>query len=205
MSLDILSVYILTCLFAALSPGPGMIAVISYGANHGLRKTLPLMYGLLIGLTIVSMVAASSIGVIIQTSATLFSLLKYAGSMYIAFLGIKILWAPFKEIDVRSEKLPIKSNIQLISQGIVLASANPKTLLFFSSLIPLFIDPKMSTFNQMSVLTFLLLICTFLVHLFYVKLMSMASKIFLKDKLLLLNKLTGIIFVLLAVMIVFKK
>lgn len=180
-----------------------MVAVISYGANYGLRKTLPLIFGLLLGLTVMSLVVGTGLGLIIKTSIIVFSFLKIAGAMYLAYQGFIFFWHSAKKTDSISYKIPQKNNYFLIQNGVFLATLNPKTLFFFSSLFPLFIDPTRPPASQMLLLTTLLLTCTFSVHLLYVLLIRRMSH-YLQSNQRIFNILTGLAFTLLAISIIIK-
>lgn len=167
MSVSLLTSYILTCLIAASTPGPGTLSVISYSANIGLLKTIPLMLGILMGMFLMAITALSGVGVILKTSPALFAGLQYLGATYIFFLGYKSLRGAANKVEIDGIEISSGNIAKDFFHGAVLTFCSPKTLLFFTSFFPLFIDTGKPVVNQLTLLISLLLGCTFCVHLIY--------------------------------------
>jgi len=84
--------------------------------------------------------AAVGISAVIAASAVAFAILKYAGAVYLIFLGVGM---------IRSRNLPVEvaavrtTSSHAFRQGIVTEVLNPKTALFFLSFIPQFVNPHL--------------------------------------------------------------
>lgn len=198
MSTDSLILYIGTCLLAAISPGPGLVAVINSGYNHGLRKTLPLMFGLGIGLFIVSFIIMSGASFIVINFRIFIEVVKYLASAYVAYLGLSLFWMSFNNNSKFTSASKYVGIYGMLRRGVLLASINPKSIVFFSSLLPLFLDPEKSFLFQCSFMTLVLIVCTFVVHLAYVySITLLPERLFCYHN--LINRLTGIGFIFLAI------
>lgn len=82
--------FIILATLTVLSPGPGVVLTISNSLRHGWTGSLPGIFGIALGAFVVAGISASSVGVILATSATAFTLLKYVGAAYLLYLGIKM-------------------------------------------------------------------------------------------------------------------
>jgi threonine/homoserine/homoserine lactone efflux protein len=131
-------------IFAAASaaflavPGPSVIYIVSRslaeGRTAGIVSALGIQAGGLVHVT------AATIGVsaLLASSATAFSIVKYAGAAYLIFIGVRRLRAGEEHAPVDSGPAPRK---RLFWQGVVVNSLNPKTALFFLAFLPQFVDP----------------------------------------------------------------
>ena len=78
----------------SISPGPGAVAAMSAGLNHGFRRGYFTTFGLILGIWIQVLIVGVGLGAIIATSATAFWVVKWAGVAYLVYLGIKQWRAP---------------------------------------------------------------------------------------------------------------
>lgn len=135
--------YLLFFLMAAgliLSPGPGVIKSINNAIHYGVPRAVVGVAGLVSGVLLVSILSATSLGLLIATSPRLFGLLKLAGVAYLFYLGARALRRP--PLQLGAARLTAASRWQIFSEGLLLQLANPNALLFFFSVLPQFIDHK---------------------------------------------------------------
>jgi len=136
-----------------LSPGPGVVLTISNALRHGWSGSLPGICGIALGAFVVAGISASSVGLILVTSVTAFTLLKYAGALYLLYLGIK-MWRTKRflpELNVVSSR-PWQRFVEALSIQLL----NPKAGFFFLAVFPQFIKPEAGYFDQ-----FFLLVCSY--------------------------------------------
>jgi len=74
-----------------LIPGPTILLVVAYALAHGRTATVPLVVGVGLGDLTAMVFSFIGLGVLLQTLATLFVFLKWAGAAYLVYLGIQ-LW-----------------------------------------------------------------------------------------------------------------
>ncbi|MCX4028486.1 LysE family translocator [Endozoicomonas sp. SM1973] len=171
MNTDTVVSYIFLCVISAATPGPGTLAVVAQSIQNGFRHTLPLIIGIQLGLLSVAIAAISGLAVVFKASTTLYYLVQYAGLSYLGYLGVMSLIASYHNYKINESAL---SNFSF-KQGVIISSFNPKTLLFFSSIFPMFINVENAYWVQALWLVVILLFSTFLVHLFYSLIMEKIS------------------------------
>ena len=132
------SLFLLAALVIAAVPGPGIFYVaartIAGGRGAGIASTFGNATGGLVH------VIAGGLGVsaVIMASAELFTVLKFAGALYLVWLGFRT----FREAGVAQlEPIEPVGAKQAFRDGVVVEALNPKTAAFFLAFIPQFIDP----------------------------------------------------------------
>jgi threonine/homoserine/homoserine lactone efflux protein len=119
-------------------PGPAVIYVLNRSVADGRNTALAGVAGLEIGNFMHVIAATLGLSAIIAASATAFSTVKWAGALYLVFIGIRTLLTKPSPPDSRSTSA---TNRKAFTQGIVVNTLNPKVALFFLSYLPQFIDP----------------------------------------------------------------
>jgi threonine/homoserine/homoserine lactone efflux protein len=132
-----LSLFLAAALVIAVIPGPGIFYVaartLSEGRKAGIASTLGTALGGLVH------VIAGGLGVsaIILASAEAFTVLKFAGALYLVWLGIRA----FREAgNLPAGRTKANCNAPAFREGIVVEATNPKTAAFFLAFIPQFLD-----------------------------------------------------------------
>ena len=123
--------FLAICLASAASPGPGGLAVVSNSINHNLRRTLPVIFGIATGLLLASL-ANTWLLAVIYSSELAFQVMTWLCSGYIAYLGCKALYYAKSEMTIAAQGYGFKN-------GVLISLLNPKTLVFFGALFPMFI------------------------------------------------------------------
>ncbi|MES2048712.1 MAG: LysE family translocator [Pseudomonadota bacterium] len=132
------------------SPGPGVVMTLSNALRYGLRGTFGGILGIAFGAMLVAAISATSVGVILASSALAFSVMKYLGAAYLIFLGIKLWRAPAFQF---TEQAPHEASFaRRFIEGWTLQLTNPKAIFFFLSVFPQFIDHTMNYAFQFIVL-----------------------------------------------------
>ena len=132
------ALFLLAATAIAVSPGPGIFYVaartLAGGRGEGLASSVGTGVGGLVH------VAAGAVGVsaLVLASAEAFMVLKIAGALYLAWLGIKTFRESRIVPDVRVEAAGSR---RAFREGIVVEALNPKTAAFFLAFLPQFVDP----------------------------------------------------------------
>lgn len=168
-----MELYLLFLLMAAatvLSPGPGVVMTISNSLRYGMRGTLGGVLGIAFGALVVAAISATSLGVLLATSAQAFTVLKFIGAAYLIYLGVRLWRAPPFSF---TEQPGLSSSFgKRFVEGLSLQLTNPKAIFFFLSVFPQFIDPGMNYSVQFGtlVLTYsALVVCIHCVYAFFAK------------------------------------
>lgn len=132
------TIFLTAAIVLAVSPGPGMLYVLARSLRGGRRVGLASSFGTAVGGFGHVIAAAFGLSVILATSATAFTVVKYAGAAYLIYLGIRTLMAG-KEVG---EESPGTSGAAwpAFRQGIATEVFNPKTAIFFLSFLPQFVN-----------------------------------------------------------------
>ncbi|MDP5008988.1 MAG: LysE family translocator [Glaciimonas sp.] len=118
----------------SISPGPVNMVIVSSGANHGFRRTLPFVSGATIGFTLLLIFVGFSFLQFVNSYPKVMLYLGLIGSAFIIYVGYKIA-SSSPEITLQ------KSNAPTFSQGFLLQWLNPKAWIACASGAALFSDP----------------------------------------------------------------
>lgn len=122
----------------AVSPGPGMLYVLSRTLHGGRREGFLSAGGTLVGGLVHAVAAGLGLSAILMRSALAFEAVRYAGACYLIYLGIEMIRNRRASVMGRSGGSESRQNFL---QGITTEVLNPKTALFFLSFIPQFVSP----------------------------------------------------------------
>ena len=150
-------------LFAAvllnLTPGTDTMYILGRSMAHGTRAGVLSALGISTGSLVHTLAAASGLSLLLATSATAFSLVKFCGAFYLIYLGVRA-FSPVKGSRPKGEQIERLINYrQVYVSGIVTNVLNPKVALFFLAFLPQFIDPA----YPYTMLSFILLGSTFII------------------------------------------
>ncbi len=136
-------------------PGPTILLVISYALGHGRRAAMPLIAGVALGDFTAMTASMLGLGALLATSAELFIALKWAGALYLIFLGFKLWRAPVAKPGETSGMA--ESGWRMFLHSYAVTALNPKGIIFFVAFLPQFLDLSRPLLGQMVIfeLTFL--------------------------------------------------
>lgn len=164
----ILALFIPTFLFVSITPGMCMTLAMTLGMSIGVRRTLHMMWGELLGVGLVSVLSVVGVAAVMLHYPAIFHLFKYVGGTYLVWLGIQ-MWRARSKLSIPSEAAAPQEvgRLRLALQGFVTAIANPKGWAFMVSLLPPFISPRLPVAPQITALVALILIIEFSSLLLY--------------------------------------
>lgn len=209
MTFSSFSAYFLILFISTITPGPSMLLAVNHGVNHGISKSVYSGLGNLLGNLLMAIVSILGLGAILLASGLVFNIIKWAGILYLVFLGMKLIFEPLRtkqymSIDCRFSDC--KNKYQLFVNGFLIAIGNPKGILFFTALFPQFINNNSATttgiviiFATLGVVAFG---CYMLYALFGVRLYKLFQSYSFRK---LFNRMTGSIFIGTGIAIAFSK
>ncbi len=164
----VLAVFIPTFFFVSITPGMCMTLAMTLGMTIGVRRSLHMMWGELIGLSVVSIASVIGVAAIMLNYPEMFALLKYAGGGFLVYIGVQ-MWLSKGKMAISDDlsKQQDTSPLSLAMQGFVTSIANPKGWAFMVSLLPPFINPQMPFVPQLSALVGIILLTEFFCMLMY--------------------------------------
>lgn len=150
--------FVIAIIVFLLIPGPGNLALITSTGKGGVAGGLGATFGLIAGDQILLWAAVAGVSAVMTAYPTAFHVVQWAGAVYLAWLGIKMLTTKPGDAPI----LQIKPR-HYFRQALVITLLNPKAIVFYMAFFPLFVDPVthqgITTFGVMAatiaLLTFL--------------------------------------------------
>ncbi len=183
--------FIGTVLVIGVTPGPSVLLASANSMSYGAKKTIGTILGDLSANSIQIILSSLGLASIVISSGEVFSLIKWIGVGYLIYMGlVKIISAP--KIGEFKKKNQEKSFLKLYSEGFFMSASNPKAIVFFAALFPLFIDQTLAFVPQVIILgiTYLAIdgICLFVYVRFASRLKRYLEN---KEKIHLQNRIIG--------------
>lgn len=132
------SAFLLASLVLAVTPGPVVIYVVTRSLVQGRRSGLVSVAGVALGNLGNALAASVGLAALFAISSIAFSVIKYAGALYLVYLGVQMLRAsPVENSIAISATVSLK---RVFRDGFVVALLNPKTTVFFAAFLPQFLS-----------------------------------------------------------------
>jgi homoserine/homoserine lactone efflux protein len=125
----------------ALSPGAGAIQSMSSGLSHGLLRSYWSIVGQELGLVLQLSLVALGVGAIVAKSMLAFTVIKFAGVLYLLFLAVRQWRASASALAEKVNGGPTRAGIPLLARGFLVNATNPKALVFYLAVLPQFVVP----------------------------------------------------------------
>jgi homoserine/homoserine lactone efflux protein len=132
----------------SISPGPGAIASMSAGLNHGFRYGYVTIFGLVLGIWTQLLIVGVGLGALIAASGTAFTVVKWLGVGYLVWLGIAQWRAPARPMVAVSDSGEVVTQRALILKAWLINIVNPKGTVFLLAVVPQFINPAQPLLQQ---------------------------------------------------------
>ena len=147
------SAFLLASFVLAVTPGPGVLYIVTRSLVQGRRFGLVSVAGVALGNLGNALAASVGLAALFAVSSLAFAIVKYAGALYLVYLGVQMLRSPSGE---QSAAVPAAVPLQRIFRdGFVVALLNPKTTVFFAAFLPQFLSPGAPPMFQSVALGFL--------------------------------------------------
>ncbi len=139
-------------------PGVGNLAIITSTGKGGIVGGLAATLGVIVADQVLMWLAVAGVAAALAAHPAIFGLVQYAGAIYLAWLGIRMILARPGDAPV----LDMQPR-RFFRQAMLITLLNPKAIVFYMAFFPLFVDPArhrgLLTFGLMAVtiavLTFL--------------------------------------------------
>jgi threonine/homoserine/homoserine lactone efflux protein len=165
----LLAAFIPTFALVSLTPGMCMTLAMSLGITIGIKRTLWMMIGELIGVGLVSVLAVIGVAAIMLSAPLVFTLFKWAGGLYLMWLGLQ-MWQSRGKLAIPETGDSAHAGagrLQLALQGFVTAVANPKGWAFTMVLLPPFLDDSKPLAPQLAALVAIMLLIEWVALMLY--------------------------------------
>ena len=130
----------------SITPGPNNIMLWASGANYGLRKTLPHLFGVNLGFGSLILLCGLGLGVIFETFPVFQTVLKVIGSLYLLYLAVRIATAS-------SASAAVTNRPQSFWEAVGFQYANPKAWVMALTAMSTFSIPQSSPLINAALIT----------------------------------------------------
>ena len=164
----LVALFLPTFFIVSITPGMCMTLAMTLGMSYGVRTTMWMMWGELLGVATVAIAAVIGVSAIMLQHPEVFFVLKWLGGAYLFYLGIN-MWRSRGKLAIASEPSQQQeiNRFGLFSQGLLTAIANPKGWAFMISLLPPFIAPEQALAPQLTLLVLIIMSTEFTCMMLY--------------------------------------
>ena len=128
-------------LLAVASPGPDFAVVLRQALSQSRNRALLTAIGVGSGILVHVGYSLLGIGLLIQQSVWLFSVLKVAGALYLGWIALQCLRSAPAQLELDTVPTRTQSGFAALRLGFLTNALNPKATLFFVSLFSVVISP----------------------------------------------------------------
>ena len=157
MGIEIYLSFVIIAILTITSPGPAVLVAINNGLKHNMKAVFFSTLGNSLGLLALAIASILGISMLFKISALFYTVFKIIGAFYLIYLGVKQIINSNKEFNLNGEEIYAKEYFKLFKSSFLVAVTNPKPIIFFSTVMPLFVNLNEPTNYQ-----FALLIATFI-------------------------------------------
>src|SRR5215469_12720528 len=152
MKWDVWLLFVVTEAVLSMAPGPAVLYVLSQAIQRGAAKSVWASWGILTANAMYFILSATSLGAVIIASYKLFFLIKWAGAAYLVYLGVTSFFGKSSVMSLPDAGTNSCTGVRILRDGFLLQAANPKALLFFTAILPQFIDARHNIALQIFIL-----------------------------------------------------
>jgi len=161
----------------SFTPGPAVLFVLSSALRLGARQGIPAILAILAANSMYFALSATGIGALLVSSYRFFFAAKWLGAAYLVYLGARAILGHHSVVPAEEHTTIPKGAWRLFADGLVLQLSNPKAIVFFSAILPQFIDPRHPVLPQIVILGLTSTVCEFAVLCGYGIAASRASQL----------------------------
>ncbi|ASY57658.1 MULTISPECIES: LysE family translocator [Sinorhizobium] len=174
------------------TPGPTVLLALTNGSRYGVRRSGYGMIGAILSDFVLIGAVALGLGALLAASEFWFSVVKWLGAAYLAFLGVTLLRSQ-GTLDVSQEPQGTGACTRraIFLKSFLVAVTNPKGYLFFSAFLPQFIDVALPQAQQYAALALVFASIDFMVMFGYALLGSQALRFLKRSGAVWLDRVCG--------------
>lgn len=145
-----LTTFILGTIFIVLLPGPNSLYVMALASRHGVAAGYRGAAGIFAGDTVLMLLSTAGAASLLRSTPLAFMLVKYLGAAYLAWLGLGLVRAAWRQWTARPAQAgtagPTDAKLERnagrpFRTAFLISLMNPKAILFFVSFFIQFVDP----------------------------------------------------------------
>ena len=132
----------LICLMGAMSPGPSLALILRNTLQGGCRQGMATALGHGAGVGLYALLTAMGLSLLLTRTPWLFELIRYAGALFLALLGLQALLPQKPKAEATSQHATSRRRGAL--EGLAVAFLNPQLAIFFLALFSQFVQQQTS-------------------------------------------------------------
>ena len=152
MSLEAYIPFLIATLILLATPGPTILMVVYYALARGRPVALAVVAGVVLGDLLAMTATLVGLGVILSASAFAFTLMKWAGAIYLLWMGWRMI-STAHEAAGDLHKVSRRSDRQAFRDSLFVTLLNPKSIGFFIAFVPQFVDSSDPVAPQFVIMT----------------------------------------------------
>jgi threonine/homoserine/homoserine lactone efflux protein len=133
--------FLATMVLMAVTPGPANLFAIATGIQRGRAQVLIGVAGMTFATLVWFTGAALGLSALMAAFPRAFRLLAIGGGLYVAWLGLRSIWSGLRDEGGPSDRPVVQVARSAFLDGFAVQISNPKALLFFTAVLPPFLDP----------------------------------------------------------------
>jgi RhtB (resistance to homoserine/threonine) family protein len=134
--------FVIAGILLNLTPGADTIYILTRSIAQGRKAGIISVFGISTGGLVHTILASLGLTILLSKSAMVFTVVKYLGTCYLVYLGIKMIIERSTLFDNALHHLESDDLRKIYLQGIFTNVLNPKVALFFLAFMPQFINPE---------------------------------------------------------------
>ena len=136
------------------SPGPNNIMLLSSGLTFGYKRTVPHMFGIMLGFPFMVLLVGLGLGIVFEKFPVIFSILKVVGILYLFWMAFKVATNK-SSLEVKEGE---KSKPFTFIQSAAFQWVNPKAWIMAVTAISIFVTSKDDSFTQVVIIALIYLL-----------------------------------------------
>ena len=137
MSLELLIAFVAFAFVTSVTPGPNNTMLLASGVNFGIRRTVPHMLGISVGLMSLVLAVGFGLGQVFEQVPMLYVILRYVGALYLLYLAWKIARSGVPEANGDERGKPFS-----FAQAVAFQWINPKAWIMAVGAITTFVPQQ---------------------------------------------------------------
>jgi len=152
VSFEAWAFFCLTETLLCLNPGPAVLLVVSIGITRGRAHGLAASLGVLAANAVYFAVSATGLAALLNASSQAYLAIRWAGAAYLIWLGGRMLLRSLRAHPEGAAAAPTRARGHSFWQGFATQAANPSLLVYFTAILPQFVDPSGPLGTQIAIL-----------------------------------------------------
>ncbi|ASQ02813.1 LysE family translocator [Sinorhizobium meliloti WSM1022] len=185
--------FALVAFIGIATPGPTVLLALTNGSRFGVKRATAGMIGAMLSDFALIGAVALGLGALLAASEFWFSVVKWLGAAYLAYLGVMLLRSR-GTLELPSQApqgADSGATRSIFTKSFLVAVTNPKGYLFFSAFLPQFIDPALPQAPQYAMLAIVFASIDFVVMFGYALLGSQAVRFMRRSGAIWLDRICG--------------